>query len=157
MNLIWAPWRAEYIHGEKPKGCFLCAALKKNNDENNHILLHGQWNFVIMNKYPYVPGHILVAPCCHVGDLDELPPKELHEHVELVAKCIKVLKQTFAPTGFNIGVNIGNVAGAANADHIHTHVVPRWEGDSDCLPIMGNFRVVPEGLTEIYQKLKGKF
>jgi ATP adenylyltransferase len=157
MEQIWAPWRMEYIRMEKPKGCFLCDEPNEHNDECNYILYRGEWNFVMMNNYPYNPGHLLVAPYRHIAHLDKLPKRELYEHTDLVTKSIKVLKNTFNPTGFNVGMNIGHVAGAGQADHIHTHIVPRWQGDTNFMPVIGGLRVIPEAVADTYQQLKSGF
>jgi ATP adenylyltransferase len=111
----------------------------------------------MMNNYPYNPGHLLIAPYSHTAELGKLPKRELHEHAELITKCIDVLKDSFQPTGFNIGINMGTVAGAGNADHIHTHIVPRWQGDTNFMPVVGGLRVIPEAVAETYKQLKDKF
>ena len=157
MEQIWAPWRIKYIQMEKPEGCILCDKPRQNSDTLNHILYRGDKNFVIMNSYPYNPGHLLIAPYRHIANLEELTNKELHEHSEIVSQSIKVLKEVFKPAGFNIGANIGKVAGAGIDDHFHTHIVPRWQGDTNFMPVISEVRVVPEALTETYEKLKGKF
>ena len=157
MKQIWAPWRMEYIRMEKPKGCILCEKPGQDNDAKNHILYRGENNFVIMNIYPYNPGHLMIAPYRHVASLEELTDEELHEQFDIVSRSIKVLRQVFNPGGFNLGINIGKVAGAGIEDHIHTHVVPRWQGDTNCMPVISDVRVLPEALDETYQKLKGKF
>ena len=113
MEQIWAPWRIGYIRMEKPQGCFLCDLPNEDDDESNLILYRGEWNFIMMNNYPYNPGHLLVAPYRHIADLDKLPKRELHEHMDLIGKSVTVLKATFKPTGFNVGMNIGAVAGPA--------------------------------------------
>jgi ATP adenylyltransferase len=147
----------EYIRMEKPKGCFLCDEPNEDDDESNFILYRGKWNFVVMNNYPYNPGHLLVAPYRHIDALEKLPKRELYEHNDIIVKAIKVLKEAFNPTGFNVGMNIGSVAGAGTADHIHTHIVPRWQGDTNFMPVIGGLRVIPEAVTETYRKLKGGF
>jgi ATP adenylyltransferase len=157
MEQIWAPWRMEYIRMEKPKGCILCDKPHEDKDDENHILYRGKWNFIMMNNYPYNPGHLLVAPYCHVDGLEKLPKRELHEHIDMVAKCIEVLKEAFKPAGFNLGTNMGSVAGAGIADHVHTHIVPRWQGDTNFMPVVGCVRVVPEAVVDTFQMLKGKF
>ncbi len=157
MKQIWAPWRMEYIRMEKPEGCILCQKPAQNNDAANYVLYRGDRNFVIMNAYPYNPGHLLVAPYRHVANLDDLADEELHEHIEIVSRSIKVLRQVFDPGGFNLGTNIGKVAGAGIADHVHTHVVPRWQGDTNFMPVVADTGVVPEALAETYRKLKDKF
>jgi len=157
MEQIWAPWRIEYIQMEKPKGCILCQKPKQKNDAANYILYRGDKNFVIMNSFPYNPGHLMIAPYRHVANLDELTNEELHEHFEIVSRSIKVLRQLFEPGGFNLGINMGKSAGAGIEDHVHTHVVPRWQGDTNFMPIISDTRVIPEALAETYNRLKGKF
>lgn len=157
MEHIWAPWRIEYIRAEKPKGCFLCDCPNANDDDRHHILYRGKWNFIIMNNYPYNPGHLLIAPYRHTAEYEKLPEQELHEHSDLTAKCIDVLKKVFRPAGFNLGVNLGSVAGAGNADHVHTHVVPRWQGDTNFMSITGDLRVIPEAVADTYKQLKSEF
>jgi len=110
-----------------------------------------------MNSYPYNPGHLMVAPYRHVASLDELTDSELYEHFEIVRRSAGVLREVFRPQGFNIGMNLGKVAGAGIDEHIHTHIVPRWQGDTNFMPVISGVRVVPEALAETYRKLKGKF
>lgn len=157
MEQIWAPWRIEYIEMKKPEGCILCDKPKENNDALNYILYRGDRNFVIMNSYPYNPGHLMIAPYRHIATPDELSDEELSEHHQIVNQCLRVLKEVFNPSGFNIGMNIGRVAGAGIEEHIHTHVVPRWSGDTNFMPVLSNTRVLPQALAETYEKLKGKF
>jgi ATP adenylyltransferase len=157
MKQIWAPWRIKYIEMEKPEGCILCEKPIQNNDALNYILYRGGKNFVIMNSYPYNPGHLMIAPYRHIAKLDELTNEELHEHFEIVSRSIKILRQVFNPGGFNLGANMGKVAGAGIEDHFHTHIVPRWQGDTNFMPVISDVRVVPEALIETYEKLKGKF
>jgi len=157
MEQIWAPWRIKYIQMEKPQSCILCDKPKENDDALNYILYRGKKNFIIMNCYPYNGGHLMVAPYRHIASLEELTDEELHEHFETVRRSIKVLKKVFKPDGFNTGMNIGGVAGAGIGGHIHTHIVPRWQGDTNFMPILGNTKVINEALTETYEKLKGKF
>ncbi len=157
MKHFWAPWRMEYIRMEKPTGCILCKKPAEGADEPNHILHRAADNFIIMNAYPYNPGHLLVAPYRHVASLEDLTTEELHEHFELVSRCIRVLRETMSPAGFNLGTNIGQVAGAGIADHVHTHVVPRWQGDMNFMPVVADTRVIPEALADTYRQLRGKF
>ena len=157
MEHIWAPWRIEYILMEKPEECIFCEKPGEDNDALNYILYRGDKNFIILNRYPYNPGHLLVAPYRHVANMEELTEEERNEHFEMVSRCITVLRQVFCPGGFNIGVNIGKVAGAGIEDHFHTHIVPRWQGDTNFVTVMFDMRVMPEALAETYQKLKGKF
>jgi ATP adenylyltransferase len=157
MEHIWAPWRIGYILQEKAEGCILCEKPKEDKDEPNYILYRGDKNFIIMNSYPYNPGHLLVAPYRHVGNLEELTEEERNEHFEMVCRSIRVLRGVFNPGGFNFGANMGKVAGAGIDDHFHSHIVPRWRGDTNYVPVLADVRVIPQALTETYQMLKGKF
>jgi ATP adenylyltransferase len=157
MEQIWAPWRIEYIQMEKPERCILCDKPKQNTDATNYILYRGDKNFIIMNSYPYNPGHLMIVPYRHIASLEELTEEERGEHIEMVSRGIKLLRQVFNPDGFNIGINMGKAAGAGINDHIHTHIVPRWQGDTNFMPVISNIRVVPEALTETYKKLKDRF
>jgi len=157
MEQIWAPWRIEYILMEKPPGCFLCDKPKEDDDVANYILYRAERNFIILNIYPYNPGHLMVAPYRHVADLAGLTDEELSEHFQLVSRSIEALKREWNPGGFNIGINIGKVAGAGMEGHIHTHIVPRWQGDTNFMPVLADIRVMPQALAETYQMLKGKF
>ncbi|MBE9482556.1 MAG: HIT domain-containing protein [Chloroflexi bacterium] len=157
MEQIWAPWRIEYILKEKPEGCILCDKPKENNDVLNYILYRGDKNFVIMNSYPYNPGHLMVAPYRHVANLEELTDEERHEHFEIVSRSIKILREVFNPGGFNIGINMGKIGGAGIDEHLHTHIVPRWQGDTNFMPVVFDVRVVAEALSETYEKLRVKF
>ncbi len=157
MRHIWAPWRMEYIQMKKSKGCILCEKPKQDNDAENYILYRGDKNFVIMNSYPYNPGHLMIVPYRHLASLEELTGRELHEHFDIVSRSIRVLRRVFNAGGFNIGINIGKVAGAGIEDHVHTHIVPRWQGDTNCMSVISDVRVIPEALAETYQKLEGEF
>ncbi len=154
MDHIWAPWRMDFILGDKPSGCILCMRPLENDDRANLILFRSQLNFIILNKYPYNPGHIMVAPYRHIPDLADMTPEEMVEHFELVRKITIVLRQAFSPAAFNIGLNIGKVAGAGIGDHIHSHIVPRWSGDTNFMPVVADTRVLPESLLSTYDKLK---
>ncbi len=158
MEHLWAPWRMEYIKKIKEEeGCILCQKPAEKNDEPNYILYRGKKNFIIMNTYPYNTAHLMVAPYRHIASLDELTDRERGEHFEIVSRCVRVLRRVFSPDGFNIGMNIGRVAGAGIDKHIHTHIVPRWAGDTNFMPIIADTNVVNEALAETYQRLKGKF
>jgi ATP adenylyltransferase len=147
----------EYIRLPKQEGCILCEKPKENNDVANYILYRGKTNFIIMNSFPYNPGHLMIAPYRHVATLEDLTDEELHEHFDTVSHSLKVLRKVFNPTGFNIGMNIGKVAGAGLEGHIHSHIVPRWLGDNNFMPVIADVKVVPEALAETYKKLQGKF
>jgi ATP adenylyltransferase len=142
---------------EKPEGCFLCEKPKQHKDVQNYILHRGEKNFVILNSYPYNPGHLMVAPCRHIASLEELTEEEQREHFEIVSRSVQVLRQVFNPGGFNIGINLGKVAGAGIDDHVHTHIVPRWQGDTNFMPVLSEVKVLPKALADTYQKLKGKW
>ena len=157
MEQIWAPWRIKYIQMEKTEGCILCDKPRESNDTSNYILYRGNRNFIIMNSYPYNPGHLLIAPYSHVASLEELTDEERNEHFAIVSRSVGLLREVFNPGGFNIGINMGRVAGAGIEDHFHTHIVPRWQGDTNFMPVISDVRVVPEALAETYAKLKGKF
>jgi ATP adenylyltransferase len=157
MKQIWAPWRIKYIRMEKEKGCFLCEKPRENSDVKNYILYRGENNFVILNSYPYNPGHLMIAPYRHVATMEGLTKEELYEHFEMASLSLKVLREAFKPAGFNIGINRGKVAGAGLEEHFHTHIVPRWQGDTNFMPVLSGVRVLPEALAETYDKLKGKF
>ena len=157
MEYIWAPWRLEFIQMEKPEGCILCDKPKEKDDVANYILYRGKKNFIIMNSYPYNPGHLMIAPYQHIATLEELTKEQLHEHFEIVSRCTRILRQVFNPGGFNLGINIGKVAGTGIDDHVHTHIVPRWPGDANFMPVIGDTRVIPQALAETYERLKGNF
>jgi ATP adenylyltransferase len=157
MEHIWAPWRVEYIFSEKPESCILCDKPNENKDEENYVLYHGKHNYVILNKYPYNPAHLLIAPYRHIDSLEHLTDEERNEHFELVSRCLGVLRKVFNPHGFNIGANIGRTAGAGIDEHYHSHIIPRWNGDTNYVTIMDDVRVIPQAMAETYQQLKGKF
>jgi len=146
----------EFIRMGKPKGCIFCEKPEGKEDELNYILYRGKKNFVLLNSFPYNPGHLMVAPYRHVSNLEDLTDEELWELFDIVRRSTKALRRTFNPAGFNIGINIGKSAGAGIADHVHTHIVPRWEGDINFMPVISNTRVLPEALTATYEKLKGE-
>ena len=157
MDRIWAPWRIQYIQMEKPDGCILCDKPGEEGDDDNYILYRGKLNFVIMNCYPYNPGHLMVAPYRHVAGIDGLENNERVEHFEIVSRAIGVLRQAFNPQGFNVGANMGKVAGAGIDDHMHTHIVPRWQGDTNFMPVLTGVRVVPQALADTYERLRDAF
>jgi ATP adenylyltransferase len=154
MENLWAPWRAEYILNTKKGGCFLCQKPKEDRDEENFILYRGKTNFIILNSYPYNPGHLLIAPYRHVDNLQKLTDEESKEHFALLKLSIKLLTKVTRPQGFNIGMNLGKVSGAGLDDHLHTHVVPRWLGDTNFMTVTSNTKVVSQGLADTYRNLK---
>ena len=157
MKHIWAPWRVEYIRMEKPKGCILCDKPKESRDVENYIIYRGKHNYVILNAYPYNPGHLMVAPYRHLASPEDLTPEERNEHFEILNRALGALRVDFNAPGFNIGMNVGKVAGAGIDDHFHTHIVPRWVGDTNFMPILADTKVVSEGLADSYRKLAEKF
>jgi len=156
MEQLWAPWRIEYIQKSTEGGCILCQKPRENTDEANFILYRGQHNFIILNAFPYNPGHLMVAPYRHIANLQDLTDAEVKEHFDIIKKGLELLKEAMKPAGFNIGLNVGKVAGAGIAEHLHTHIVPRWEGDTNFMPVLSDTRVIPEALTATYQKLRAK-
>jgi ATP adenylyltransferase len=156
MKYLWAPWRMDYILKKKKKGCFFCQKLKEKKDVKNLILYQGEHVFVIMNKYPYTNGHLMVVPKRHCLDLEELDHNELREIFDLLKASAQVLKTSLRPHGFNIGMNIGKVGGAGEG-HLHFHIVPRWAGDTNFMPVLGKTKIVPEYLEKTYQKLYSTF
>ncbi len=154
MEKIFAPWRIEYIKMEKMNDCIFCLLPEENDDEKNLILHRGKKAFVIMNNYPYNPGHVMVAPFRHVGSWEELSNEEILEINSLVSLMIKTIKKAMNPEGFNIGMNLGRVAGAGIEDHVHVHIVPRWNGDTNFMPVLGDVKVIPQALQETYEELK---
>lgn len=156
MRRIWAPWRIEYIRSKKPQECIFCQKQKEDRDAENYILARGKKNFVILNIYPYNPGHIMVAPYRHLSNLQDLTDDELFEHFDMVRKSVSALRNEYNPQGFNIGMNLGNAAGAGIEDHIHTHVIPRWNGDTNFVTVVSDLRVIPHALDATYAELAGK-
>ena len=154
MEQLWAPWRIEYVRRAKESYCILCQKPAENDDEANLILHRGQSNFIILNAFPYSPGHLMVAPYRHVSELQEVTDGEAKEHFELVKKAVALLNQVLKPHGFNLGLNVGKNAGAGIEKHLHTHIVPRWQGDTNFMPVMSDTRVISEGLAATYRKLK---
>jgi ATP adenylyltransferase len=154
MKTMWAPWRIEYILDKKDEGCVFCNALSKNNDLT---LFTGELSMVVMNKFPYINGHLLVAPVRHLSNLNDLEKNEKADLLELVDKSIGILKFVMKPDGFNVGLNLGKVAGAGIEEHLHFHIVPRWFGDTNALSVFADLRVIPEHLKATYDNLKPHF
>jgi len=154
MEYITAPWREEYVKKlMKMKECIFCKALKKKNDKQSFILYRGIHNFVLLNKYPYTPGHLMIAPYKHLGSIELAEKEATDEMTELLKKCLSLLRRQYHPQGFNTGMNIGQCAGAGVADHYHMHIIPRWAGDSNFMPLIGKTKVVLEDLYTSYDKL----
>ena len=154
MKVLWAPWRIEYIlSDQKGADCILCPGDDRSSDKERLILYVGPLTMVMMNRFPYVNGHLLVAPVRHVPDLESLSREEMLDLLIMVRRSIKILRKTMSPEGFNAGLNLGGVAGAGVEEHIHFHVVPRWNGDTNFMTVLGDVRVIPEHIEETYNKL----
>lgn len=147
----------QYITKSKEDGCIFCTKPKRNSDIADLILYRGKNNFIILNAYPYNPGHLMVVFYRHIANMEDLTKEEAKEHFELIQDSITLLKNTIHPAGFNVGLNIGKVAGAGVEGHLHTHIVPRWQGDVNFMPVIGETRVVSEGLDATYEKLRSAF
>ncbi len=154
MKRLWAPWRIEYILMEKPKECIFCKAIKENKDDENLILYRGKHSFIILNRFPYNSGHLMIVPYRHVKDIEDLNEEETTEMFILTQRSVKLLKTALNPDGFNIGINIGRVAGAGIESHIHIHIVPRWNGDTNFMPILSDTKVINQYLIETLEVLK---
>ncbi|HVC33644.1 MAG TPA: HIT domain-containing protein [Chloroflexota bacterium] len=154
MDRLWTPWRMAFVQGEKPRACIFCTLPKQNRDRENYILHRGRHNFIILNAYPYTSGHLMVVPFAHVSTIEDLEPPVTAEMMELAKRALAALRRAERPEAFNVGVNIGKAAGAGIADHVHLHVVPRWTGDNNFMPVVGNARLLPETLASTYDKLR---
>jgi ATP adenylyltransferase len=158
---LWSPWRMAYVRGggDGGGGCIFCdlPAAGEEHDEENHLLARGGLSFVLLNAFPYNPGHLMVAPYRHVGRYRELTAAELAEMMAFAGTAIGALEEDAGAHGFNLGMNLGQAAGAGIADHLHLHLVPRWGGDTNFMPVVGETKVLPELLAETYQRLRPKF
>ena len=158
MKVLWAPWRMEYIlSNEKSEECILCPGSDRSTDAERLILYVGAKSLVIMNKYPYINGHLLVAPNRHVGAMEELTDEEMLDVMNLVRTSVGILREHMGPDGFNVGLNLGKVAGAGMEDHLHFHIVPRWHGDTNFMAVFGDVRVIPQHIRETYGELRPYF
>lgn len=153
MGRLWAPWRIEYIRHSRGMECVLCTAPANGDDETNLVLHRGHWNFIMMNAFPYSPGHLMVAPFEHTADLTSLTTEQTLEHHHLIKLGVALLTGIAHPDGFNIGLNLGRVAGAGFDQHLHTHIVPRWLGDTNFMPVLAHTRVMSESLASMYRRL----
>lgn len=163
MDVLWNPWRYAYIKsGERestdPSGCIFCSILNNSaTDEENYILHRAEFNFVILNIYPYISGHLMIVPYAHLADLDRADKPTTDELMDLTKKCQTALRAVYAPHGFNSGMNQGRAAGAGVAEHFHQHILPRWFGDANFMTTVGETRTIPEDLRTTYDKLKNRF
>jgi len=156
-KMIWAPWRSAFILSKKEKGCVFCNRLKQNDSIKNLILYRGEKNFVILNKYPYNSGHVMVVPMRHIGTLEKMNAVESSEFFELVRTTVAITKQALKPDGMNLGMNLGRMAGAGVPGHVHMHIVPRWRGDTNFMPVVGRTEVISVGLDVVYKSLSKEF
>jgi ATP adenylyltransferase len=151
---LWAPWRLEYVQSaDEDEGCLFCRAAEPGDDEEKLVVHRGGAAVVLLNRFPYSSGHLMVAPTRHVGDFAELTDEEALELHRLAGHGIGALAQTYAPQGYNLGWNLGRIAGAGIVDHVHLHVVPRWAGDTNFMPVLADVKVMPEHLAETRRKL----
>ncbi|MFC1549383.1 HIT domain-containing protein [Nitrospirota bacterium] len=153
MKQVWAPWRIEYILGPKPGECIFCTMPAEDTDRDNLILYRGERNFIIMNRYPYNSGHLMIVPYFHTSSFEGLDSLTLSEMMELTRASVECLEEVMRPEGFNTGLNIGQAAGAGIREHLHMHVVPRWAGDSNFMAALDEVRVIPEHLMSTYDKI----
>ena len=157
MKKMWAPWRMEYIRTIKQDGCIFCDKPAAADDRENLLLYRGETCCILMNLYPYNNGHLMIAPYAHNHLMEDLPVETLTEVMRLSQECIHILRREFRAEGFNLGLNEGSIAGAGIAEHIHFHIVPRWVGDTNFMPVTGHAKVLVQGLKESYDALKPHF
>ncbi|MBU8933984.1 MAG: HIT domain-containing protein [candidate division Zixibacteria bacterium] len=156
-KMIWAPWRAEFILSEREKGCIFCNRLESEDSVENLILHRGDKCFVILNKFPYNSGHAMVVPIRHVGQLEKLTEEEGNEFFSLTRLTVRMIKQALKPHSLNIGMNLGRESGAGIPEHLHMHIVPRWTGDTNFMPIIGKTNIVSVGLELVYEAIRKEF
>ena len=155
MDYLWTPWRYRYIADTaRDTGCIFCDAVSANDDVKSQIVFRGDTCFVILNRFPYTSGHVMVVPYAHVADLAAADPETLSEMMRIAQRVQVALRQTYHPDGFNLGMNLGRAAGAGVTGHLHMHVLPRWSGDANFMTVVGETRVEPEDLTTTYEKLR---
>lgn len=153
MENLWRPWRIKYILSDKKDGCIFCDLPGEKKDKENYILYRAETCFIMLNTYPYNSGHLMVAPYKHVASFEKLNEQELCELFQMVNKSTKLLSKVVQPNGFNLGANLGGVAGAGVKDHVHLHVVPRWEGDTNFMLVIAEANVIPESLDSVFERL----
>lgn len=159
MEIKWTPWRGQYIKSssDQDEGCVLCVAYQANRDAEKLVLYRGEYAYVLMNLYPYNPGHLMVAPYEHTADFANLEAPVATEIMALGQRCTAVLQAEMQPHGFNLGMNLGRVSGAGVDQHLHLHVVPRWNGDTNFMPLIGGVKLIPEAIDDTYAALKPRF
>ncbi len=157
MEKLWAPWRMQLIESEKPSGCIFCKFFEEEDEHANLVLGKTASSYVVLNKYPYNNGHLMVIPSAHVASLEELSEEAYAELQRLLRTSIQVVKEVYGPDALNVGMNLGRAAGAGIAEHLHWHIVPRWTGDVNFMPVLAETRVIPEHLEASWQKLRPAF
>jgi len=161
LDRLWSPWRAKYVasgvDSQSPSCVFCRIAEDSENDESNFVVHRGLHNFVALNLYPYITGHLLIVPYQHLGDLDSAPKEITDELMDLTKTSESTLRKVYSPPGFNVGMNLGSAAGAGIAGHIHLHILPRWSGDTNFMTTVAESRVIPESLETTYSKLRASF
>ena len=150
MERLWAPWRLQYVGAEKPAGCVFCDKPLQGDDRAAYIVKRGTHAYVILNAFPYNNGHLLVTPYAHISALEDVPSQTLYEMMDLAQLCARALKEAFHADALNAGFNLGAAAGAGIADHLHMHIVPRWAGDTNFMPVLGDVRIIPQSLDDAY-------
>ena len=155
MNILWTPWRIRYILGKKSRGCLFCMKSQSpvEKDRENHILYRGETCYIMLNLFPYTNGHLMIAPYRHEASIERLDDRSLYEMIALTRASVAALTRALSPAGFNVGMNVGKVAGAGVADHLHMHVVPRWQGDVNFMSVLAETRLIPQALDDTYDKL----
>ena len=153
MDKLWAPWRIKYIQAHKTRGCIFCQKTREKKDRKNLIVARKKLVFAMLNIFPYNNGHVLISPYRHVADLEKLTVAEQTEMMALINEMTRTLKSALRPQGFNIGANVGKVAGAGIAAHVHMHIVPRWDADTNFMPVLTNTKVISQSLEELYNLL----
>src|SRR5215212_2172146 len=154
---LWAPWRLDYIRGPKADECIFCRAVESSDDEANYVVHRGEHCFVLLNAYPYNNGHVMIAPYVHEPTIEPLDEPALTELMLLVKRSTEALRRVYGPEGFNVGINMGKAAGAGIEEHVHMHVLPRWTGDTNFMPVIGDTRVLPQSLADSWRELKEAF
>jgi ATP adenylyltransferase len=151
---MWAPWRIKYVTKKKKKGCVFCDVYHQRKDKSNFVVLRSKYCFVLLNTFPYNNGHLMVVSNRHISSLQKLNDKEILDINKVVIKTVALLKKILSPQGFNIGINIGKCAGAGVEKHLHIHIVPRWSGDTNFMPVLADTKIVPQSLKDLYKNIK---
>ncbi len=154
MNKLWAPWRKKYVTSKnKEKGCLFCNKFRSKKDKSNYLLFRSAYSFSMLNLYPYQNGHVMIAPIRHLRDLDQLNESEVTDLMQHLIHVKRVIAKTMHPSGFNVGINLGRSAGAGVLGHVHVHIVPRWDGDVNFMPVMSDTKIISESLDSVYSQI----